>query len=107
MSHVQYYREKLSYVIYALVTDKGRIKERLLKKKIELYKLLHTSGLPDELKSEWQYIIDKLTEKGPCMVGDTVMEDPILNTVKGMTTKQRSEIAGKLYEFFNYLRDID
>lgn len=104
MSHVHYYREKLSYVIYALVTDKGRIKDRLLKKKIEFYKILNTSGLPDELKSEWQYIIDKLTEKGPLMVEDTVMEDPILNTVYKMTPKQASEIAGKLYYFFDSLK---
>ena len=104
MASVQYYREKLSYVIRVLVTDKGRIKERLLKKKIEFYKIMNTSGLPDELESDWQSIIDKLTEKDPCMVKDTVMEDPILNTVTEMTTKQACEIAGKLYDFVNDLK---
>lgn len=103
MPSEQYFREKLSYIIHNLVIGEGNIKERLLSSKRYFYLLKSTKGLPDYLKDDWQFVIDNLTKYGPIMVEDTVIEDPILNTLKRIRKKAASKIAERIYKVYSFL----
>lgn len=103
MPSEQYFREKLSYIIHNLVIGEGNIKERLLSSKRYFYLLKSTKGLPDYLKDDWQFVIDNLTKYGPVMVEDTVMQDPILHTLRRIRKKTASKIAERIYKVYSFL----
>jgi len=103
MPSEQYFREKLSYIIHNLVIGEGDIKERLLSSKRYFYLLKSTKGLPDYLKDDWQFVIDNLTKHGPVMVEDTVMQDPILNTLQRIRKKTASKIAERIFKVYSFL----
>lgn len=89
--------------MHNLVIGEGDIKERLLSSKRYFYLLKSTKGLPVYLKDDWQFVIDNLTKYGPIMVKDTVMEDPILNTVKRIRKKTASKIAERIFKVYSFL----
>jgi len=103
MPSEQYFREKLSFIIHNLVIGEGDIKERLLSSKKYFYLLKSTKGLPDHLKDDWQFVIDNLTKYGPIIVEDTVMQDPILNTLQRIRKKTASKIAERIFKVYSFL----
>ncbi len=103
MLDVNYAYQKLGRIIYILATENGDIRNRLLLCDIE-FLLISDDAIPEDLKTSWFWIKDKLTNKGNIDVPYLQKESAFFNTVKQLRKKEGKEVAIQLYEVYNSMR---
>jgi len=104
---MSYALEKLGEIYYRLAIGEDEIRIRLANIEVE-FMLIFDRDIPDELQNEWKYLKSKLTERGPYVRFDGVIErGPLQNTVKRMRKKTASNYANLLVQFYFKLKAFE
>ncbi len=88
MVRARYASECFSKAVFALATGTGSIRERLHAASIG-FAPLHEEDIPDDLRGEYQAILDALTKKEPLLQS----EGRVRATLRGMHLKRAQRIA--------------
>jgi len=100
-----YTEEKLIEAVYSLAAGDGDARSRLYQAYLKFH-VLTTDSFPEELKADWNWVILRITEKGP--LKDNHHNNTlgsVQNTLNGIKNKTASKIASKIIDIFFALQN--
>lgn len=99
-------RKSLIEAVYSLAAGNGDARSRLVQAYLKFH-VLTTDSFPDELKADWNWVILRITQKGP--LKDNQYNNNTLgsvqNTMNGIKNKTASKIASKIIDIFFALKN--
>jgi len=97
-----YAHEKLMTTIHSLATGPGDIRQRLAQA-YQGFFTLKKEHFPNELQSDWEYVLKSLKKSGPILREDgSVFIGSVENTCRRMKKKTGVKIAEKILELYFY-----
>ena len=95
-----YVIEKLTNAMDVLAMGRGDVRSRLR----DAYLCMHTlkeTDFPNDLKKDWTWIIEKLTQRGP-LVGpdDKIILGSVGNTMRSIRNKTGQKIAQRISNLY-------
>lgn len=96
--------EKLSVAETKLAISEGDIKNRLLSIRLVFLGQIPDSQFPEDIRNRWITLKNSLTSKGVVKLDDTIIADPVVNTLRRMHRKTASMHALEFITILQMLR---